>query len=148
MNRLLRTIRSEGEDAMKTGGFVAVGALFVVTGVLGLAGAIVAGVAPQLGLVWALLAATAFIFVVAGFCFLLAGDDSEPPSRKSSAAPDYSPLLRIVEDVASDFIAGPHERRPAGGSTKALAAALAAGALLGFMEQSSKKSPRAAEGRR
>lgn len=125
---------------MRAGALVMIGALLAFAGILGLAAAIVVGVATYLGLMWGFVAASAFVLMIAGLCILFAADEPAPVERKPSTAPDYSPLLRIVEDVASDVIAGPNERHAAGGTTKALVAALTAGAVLGFTEQLTKKS--------
>ncbi|MBI1392990.1 MAG: hypothetical protein GC152_09650 [Alphaproteobacteria bacterium] len=140
MNRLFRTIKHEGEDALRFGGFMLIGALLAFSGVLAIAAAIVVGVSALAGLVWGLAAAALFAFAAASVCFVLAAQE-EPVERKSPSQPEYSPLLKIVEDVASDLIAGVSGGGRSSESTKTLAAALAAGSLLGFIENSSKNRP-------
>ena len=125
---------------MKTGAFMLIGSFLAFAGILGLAAAIIAAVAASVGLAWGFVAGAAFVFFVGGICLIFAAVEPSPVERKASTAPDYSPLLRIVEDVASDVVAGPRNNHPAGGTTKALLTALAAGAVLGFVEQVGDKS--------
>jgi len=151
MRRFLRTIRHEGEEVIWTGGFFGAAILLAFLGIVALCAALVVAVSVHLGMVWGFVSAALFVFILAAICLVIAGRDEPEPARKPSSADNFSPFLRIIEDVASDLISGAqngsntaglyerssHTGKATAGSAATLAAALIAGAVVGYLEQNS-----------
>lgn len=123
MPRFLRSLKYEGEDAMRKGVWMIAAAAFGVIGMTFVAGAVAAGAATVMPTFAALLLAGVFLVLIGIICALMSRD---PEAARAA----HNPMSGAIDQGALQLLSYNANRSPA----KTLLAGLAAGATLGVLE--------------